>query len=362
MLPSALPLLTSRERDEARRLIEHQGLSFEDGCDEMVGLFDEGRLVATAARAGDVLKLYAIDEAYQGGDALGQLTGALIDSARRAGHDSVFVYTRPRHAASFEACNFRLLVECGEVALLEHGGGLERYLAQVREGLPRRSAEGAESAKAGVVINGNPFTRGHLHLVETAAAQAGTVYLFVVREDRSAFPFAQRFRMAREATRHLPNVVVLHTGRYAVSAATFPSYFLRKDPGRHTEAGPMHGAPGGAGAHHVPPVDHVARLQMQVDARVFGAHIAPALGIEARFVGDEPLCPTTAAYNEVLAEVLPQYGVAVHVVPRLRDEAGVVSATRVRAALAAGDLEAVGRLVPEETLALIKGAGREGRT
>ena len=62
MVPAALPLLTSRERNDARQLVESQGLSFEDGCDDIVGIHDGGRLVATAARAGYVLKMFAIDD------------------------------------------------------------------------------------------------------------------------------------------------------------------------------------------------------------------------------------------------------------------------------------------------------------
>ena len=130
--------------------------------------------------------------------------------------------------------------------------------------------------------------------------------LFLVREDRSVFPFDVRYRLAREGVAHLPNVVLLDTSRYAVSAGTFPSYFLR----RHDEA---------------------ARLQMEVDARLFGAYLAPALGIGHRFVGDEPYCETTRTYNETLARVLPEYRVALEIVPRTGDETGAFSASRVRA-------------------------------
>ena len=324
---AAVPLLTAGELSNARRLVEAQGLSFESGCDEVVGIYEAGRLVATAARAGYVLKMFAIDEACQGGGVLGQLATALVESGREAGHDALLVYTRPEHAASFEQCNFRLLVAAGGVALLEWGGGLERYLARVREvaaGLPRRSAE------ASIVLNGNPFTLGHQYLVETAARQVERLFLFVVREEGSAFPFETRYRMAEEGTRHLQNVVLLDTSRYAVSAATFPSYFLRQH-------------------------DDGARLQMEVDARLFGRHLAPAAGITRRFVGHEPYCPTTAAYNRVMAEVLPEYGIGLVEVERVKDDGGAfVSATRVRAAHAAGDWETVARLVPATTLACMR--------
>jgi len=383
---AAVPLLTTGELEAARRLVESQGLSWEDGCDEVAGIHEAGRLVATASRAGCVLKMFAIDTACQGGGTLGELATTLVDSGRRAGHDAFLVYTRPEHASSFEQCNFRLLVAARSVVLLEWGGGLERYVARLRRfaatarlardqwavdggqwaddqwavdggqgavdhaggaeaaGLPRRSTprwprrnpeeattrlpgRSPEGAKAGaIVLNGNPFTLGHQYLVETAARQVERLFVFVVREEGSAFPFAARYRMAEDGTRHLANVVVLDTSRYAVSAATFPSYFLRQDDDR-------------------------ARLQMEVDARLFGQHLAPAAGITRRFVGHEPYCPTTAAYNRAMAAVLPEYGVELVEIERAQGGDGrFVSATRVRAALAAGDMDTVARLVPATTL------------
>ncbi len=109
---------------DARELIESQGLRFEPEFDDLVGLFENGRLVACGARAGYVLKMLAIAPSHQGTDALGELVTKLILSAISAGHDTVFVFTLPQNVASFEALNFRLLVTHGNTALLEHGPGL----------------------------------------------------------------------------------------------------------------------------------------------------------------------------------------------------------------------------------------------
>jgi|WetSurMetagenome_2_1015567.scaffolds.fasta_scaffold07748_3 [citrate (pro-3S)-lyase] ligase len=322
MNPVAAPLLTAGERLEARRLIESQGLTFEDGCDDLVGVYDGGRLVATAGRAGYVLKMFAVDPDCQGGDVLGSLSSALIVLGRWAGHDSFLVFTRPEHASSFEYCQFRLLVATGDVAMLECGGGLERYLGAWRH-LRREGVNGA------VVLNANPFTRGHQHLVETAAGEVDTLYVFVVREDRSVFPYDVRRKLVEESTAHVRNAVVLDTSRYAVSAATFPSYFLR----RH---------------------DVKARVQMEVDVRLFGATLAPAFGIVRRFAGDEPYCETTAAYNRAMAAFLPEYGVAFREIARATDGERAISATTVREALAAGDWDLLARLVPPPTLAFLQ--------
>ncbi len=323
MIPIAVPLLTAAERLDARRLIESQGLAFEDGCDELVGIYDSSpRLVAVAARAGYVLKMFAVDDSCQGGEALGALVTTLTALGRSAGHDAFLVFTRPDHARSFEYCGFRLLVVTSAVALLEWGGGLERYLDAHRH-LRRDGTNGA------IVINGNPFTRGHQFLVETAAAQVDTLYVFIVREDRSAFPFAARYRLAEGATRHVPNVVLLDTSRYAVSAGTVPSYFLRQH-------------------------DEKARLQMEVDVRLFGAHLAPAFALATRFVGHEPYCETAAGYNRTMKDVLPEYGIGLVEVERTSRNGRFVSATDVRAALATGHLAAIGSLVPPTTLAFLQ--------
>jgi [citrate (pro-3S)-lyase] ligase len=302
-----------------------------------VGVFEGDALVGAGARAGDVLKMIAIDPAHQSGALLGEVVGELVRLGLAAGHDALFVFTRPAHAPSFEALNFALLASHARVALLEYGGRFEAWLAAGRGAAAVERPGGA----AAVVVNANPFTLGHRHLVERAARRAGTLYVFVVREERSAFPFEVRLRLVREGTADLPNVVVLDTSRYAVSAVTFPAYFLGQ-------------------------ADPVAEIQMELDATLFGARIAPAFGITRRFFGTEPTCVTTRAYNAAMRRVLPALGVEPVELERLRvggaPGAAAISASTVRAALAAGDEGALRALVPPTTLAyLLSDEGRAVR-
>lgn len=306
---------------EARAFIGALGLRFEPGYDELVGLYENGQLVACGARAGYVLKMLAIAPSHQGSDSLGALVTRLILSGLAAGHETLFVFTRPQHAASFEALNFRLLAAHGTAALLEHGPGLDAYLAA-------HSAQVIPGRNGAIVLNGNPFTLGHRHLVELAARRVDQLFVFVVSEDCSAFPFAVRFRLAVEGTAHLPNVTVLETSRYSVSAGTFPSYFLKR-------------------------LDEASAAQMHLDLQLFARRIAPAFHIATRFVGQEPLCPTTAAYNRAMHEVLAESRIQTVEVPRLEAGGAPVSASRVRAALAAGDFSSLEQLVPPPTLAFL---------
>jgi [citrate (pro-3S)-lyase] ligase len=307
---------------EAQALIESQGLRFEPAFDDLVGLYEEGRLIACGARAGYVLKMLAIAPSHQGTDVLGALVTRLVQSGLAAGEDTLFVFTLPQNAASFQALNFRLLATHGRAALLEHGPGLEAYFAA-------HASQITPGRNGAVVVNGNPFSLGHLRLVEFAAERVDRLYLFVVREDRSVFPFEVRYRLAAEATAHLRNVTVLDTSRYAVSAGTFPAYFLKQ-------------------------LDEVAVAQMQIDLRLFALRIAPRFHIVARFVGHEPLCVTTAAYNQTMAEVLEAHDLQWVEVPRVEAGGSPISATRVRAAFAADDTETLRSLVPSTTLAFLQ--------
>ncbi len=310
-----------QEHAEARALIESCKLRFEPAFDDLACLYEQGRMVACGARAGYVLKMLAIAPSHQGSDALGELLTRLIQSGLAAGHDTLFVFTPPQNVPSFQALNFRLLVTHGQAALLEHGPGLEAYLAD-------HAAQITPGRNGAVVINGNPFTLGHLYLVELAARRVDRLYLFVVREELSQVPFRIRLRLAADATAHLDNVTVLDTSRYAVSAGTFPAYFLKR-------------------------LDTFAAAQMQIDLRLFAQLIAPRFHIAVRFAGAEPLCPTTAAYNLVMAEVLAEHGIEMVEVPRLEAGGQPVSASRVRAAWRAGDRATLKDLVPPATLAYL---------
>lgn len=307
---------------ESLALLESQGLRFEPEFDDFVCLFDNEKLVACGARSGYVLKMMAIASSHQGTDVLGELVTKLLLSAISAGHDTVFVFTSPQNVTSFKALNFRLLTVQGQVALLEHGPGLCKYISEC-------SSKIVNGNNGAVVINGNPFTLGHQYLVEYASKRVDQLYLFVVREDSSIFPFEARLRMAQNATSYLQNVTVLDTSRYAVSAGTFPSYFLKK-------------------------LDAAAENQMQTDLHLFAQHIAPAFNIAYRFVGQEPLCKTTAAYNNMMKQVFETYSVKLFELPRMLANDLPISATRVRRAFASNDIETLKLLVPLTTVEFLQ--------
>ena len=317
-------LISGADRAAARNLIEQNGLAFEEGCDELFGIFEVGQLVAVGGRAGNILKMLAVDPSHQGGSLLGELVTELVSRGLSAGFDFLFIYTKPEYISTFEALNFSLLANQGRVALLEYGRGCQKWLAS-HANLVRPGLNGA------VVVNCNPFTLGHRYLIESAARQVDNLYVFVVREERSIFPFDVRYRLVKAGLQDLTNVVVLDSSRYIVSGATFPTYFLKKD-------------------------DPVARIQMELDVTLFASKIAPFFRIVRRFVGTEPNCKLTAGYNDAMRHILPVYDIDFVVIERKQSTSGAISASRVRELIANQEFSKLEEYVPATTLEYLMSA------
>ena len=67
----------------------------------------------------------------------------------------------------------------------------------------------------------------------------------------------------------------------------------------------------------------------------------------------------TAQYNAALRTHLPGHGIALQELPRLEREGIPVSASAVRAALAAGDWDTVRALVPQTTFSYLQNLSKE---
>ncbi|MBD5116009.1 MAG: adenylyltransferase/cytidyltransferase family protein [Ruminococcaceae bacterium] len=175
-----------------------------------------------------------------------------------------------------------------------------------------------------IVMNCNPFTLGHRYLIEYAAAQVDWLYIFVVEEDKSFFKFEDRINLVKAGTEHLKNVKVLPSGQFIISAITFSEYFDKAE---------LKGT----------------AIDTSLDVETFGSQIAPCLDISVRFVGEEPLDPITAQYNQSMKEILPKYGVELREIPRKEINGEVISASRVRKCLDENNWDEIKKLVPETT-------------
>lgn len=321
-----LMLSLSFEKQLLVSFLEKHQLRFEEDIQIALGVFDEEeQLVGCGCCAGNLLKCFAVDDALRGQNILGALVSRLVQDRFQRGYGQLFVVTRPHNGKLFEACGFFPVAQTEAAMLLENQrGGVERFLA------PFVQPQDGEKLCGAIVMNCNPFTLGHRALIEYAAARCQVLHIFVVEEDRSLFPFADRLRLVEAGTADLPGVRVHPSGPYMISAATFPTYFLKKD-------------------------EPATQVQTRLDITIFAQRIAPALHIQVRFAGQEPLDPATERYNGAMREILPACGIRFEEIPRLALDGQAVSASRVRRLLEEqGVTQQVLDLVPPCTQTYLK--------
>lgn len=328
----------------------------------------EGAILAGGGLQRDILKCLAVSAEARSLGLSVPLISRLLSVASERGYTNVKVFTKPENLSVFESLGFKLLASAPKAILLENGRGLADYCAYLH----------AHPAPGVIVMNANPFTLGHKYLIEQAdfsarptglgrndkdpatglgrndkdpsiglgrndkpsvissdarraepfvissdarRAESRNLVIIPVKEDASRFPYTERLAMLRAGAGDLADVV--EGSDYQISAATFPTYFLKD-------------------------LSDAAETQMRLDIDLFGRHIAPALGARVRFVGTEPADPLTARYNALLKELLPKYGVQLVEIPRLTIEQPI-TATEVRALLDEGRFKAASALTPAST-------------
>lgn len=340
---------TPRQRQRIEAFLKRNGLRFDDMHYYAAVTDDDGEMIAGGGLKGNVIKCVAVDDAHKGEAIANTLISHLIAHANEEGHSNVMLFTKPKNRQLFESLSFRLLAEAPEAVLMETGiGGINNMVEQLKkikeegEVCKENNQECKKEEKTNlnittpqplnpstplrgvVVMNCNPFTLGHRYLIEQAAKQVERLFVMIVREDCSLFAYAERKAMVEQGVAHLENVTVIDGSEYAISQATFPTYFLKR-------------------------LDDAADTQMLLDLDLFRRHIAPALGATVRFVGTEPTDRLTRRYNQLMHEVLAD----VRETARLEKEGNVVSASRVRKAMEQGDMSTIRQLVPPTTLPYI---------
>ena len=315
--------MEGRMRERLRMFLAENGLAYDESIRFTAALMEEDEIIATGSLDGATVKCVAVSPDHQGEDLTARIMTVLVQKAAEDGFHHLMLYTKPRNQHLFAPLGFHPVIRTADVLLMENRrGGLNGFLSELARPVDDRRPVGC------IVAHANPFTFGHRYLIETAAAQCAWLHVFILSEDRGMFTPEERLQMAQEGCSDLSNVLIHPTGPYMVSSSTFPTYFLKE---KH-RAGDIH---------------------CELDVRLFGEKIAPALGVTRRYVGTEPNCAVTAQYNAQMKRLLPAYGVDVIEIERKTLAGSVISASRVREKLAAG--ENVEGLLPASTLRTIAG-------
>ena len=180
-----------------------------------------------------------------------------------------------------------------------------------------------------IVMNCNPFTLGHKYLIEYAASKVALLYIFVVEENKSEFPFADRFELVKQGVKGISNVRILSSGKFIISQLTFSGYFNKEELQNRN-------------------------VDSKFDIELFAEEIAPELGINVRFAGEEPNDTVTKQYNDNMRDIFPKYGIDFIEIPRKTINGEVISAKRVRKLLKSQNFDEISKLVPNTTLNYLK--------
>lgn len=346
---------TPRQRQRIEAFLKRNALRIDDMNYYAAVLDDDGEMIAGGGLKDDVIKCVAVDDAHKGEAIANTLVSHLISHANQEGYGCIKLFTKPKNHQLFESLSFRLLAEAPEAILMETGiGGISNTVEALKkikeesEKYKEYNKECKEDSKecrentsylttspphhltttmqptGCIVMNCNPFTLGHRYLIEQAAKQVERLYVMVVKEDCSLFAYTERKAMVEQGVADIENVSVIDGSDYAISRATFPTYFLKR-------------------------LDDAADTQMLLDLDLFRRHIAPALGATVRFVGTEPTDQLTRRYNQLMHEALKD----VREINRLEKDGNAVSASRVRKAMEEGDMNTIRQLVPPTTLPYI---------
>ena len=357
-----VPLGSPHFHSKVERFLGANGLRME-ALDAYYAVQDaDGNILAGAGISGNIIKCVAVAPDMRSDGLLTPLISRIF-----AGQGNLKVFTKPEYQTLFESLGFKLLAQAPLAILMENGRGLQQYCEYLKTFAPASeenyfsSSSSTPAYKVGIIVmNANPFTLGHKYLIDKALEQVDQLFVIPVKEDVSMFPYTERLAMIQAASAsssaenyflgHRPknqfsassstpaqaDAVVLKGSDYSISAATFPTYFLKD-------------------------ITDASETQMRLDLDLFCRHIAPALGATVRFAGSEPNDPLTAKYNSLMAEVLPKHGVEFveierlstagmtsHHLPALTGEYAVY-ASKVRKALAEGNYKAAAVMCPDTT-------------
>lgn len=310
----------SKQLTPIKSFLKNQGLKFDKSIEYTVAIYDGEKVIGTGSFDNKVLKCIAIDKNYRGMGISNKILSDLINEEYRRGNSHLFIYTKPKNYSIFSDLGFYKIEEVeNKVILLENRpDGIEKFLQKIS-----KSRINGKIVSA-LVMNCNPFTLGHKYLIEKASKESDIVHVFIVWENKSEFPNDIRYKLVKKGIEHLDNVI-LHKGEdYIISSATFPSYFIKDK-------------------------SEVSSIHSLLDVKIFGEYIAPVLGINKRYIGDEPLSNVTRNYNEVMKKTLPHYGVDVIEVHRICKDGEIISASNVRSLIKENKFDEIRNLVPDVT-------------
>lgn len=313
-------LNNSQEVDEIQEFLNCFNVEF-DYPDKTFIIRDKGDVIATGSASANILKYFFSKEEYKGQGAMSIIYNSLLNHLLENGYDSFFVFTTPDNTNIFSSLGLKEVYTTNSVSLFE--GGFYNYNNWIKK--VKSKVKEKAGIRGAIVMNCNPMTLGHKYLIEMAMEEVDDLLIFIVEEDKSIFPFLDRYQIVKNEFEGNNKVKIIKGGPYIISQGTFPTYFIKKK-------------------------DEMLDIYTELDGSIFAHKIAKDLKIDIRFLGSEPKDLVTLAYNENLKGIFEKEDIEIEILDRKSIDGEAISASRVRKLLSEGNLQDAYKLLPESTI------------
>lgn len=307
-----------KERNTTSFFLKKLGIIFDDNIDITINLLSNNNIIATISAENNLIKCIAVHPNFQSEGLLNIIFSDLIKYKYDLGIYDLALFTKIENENIINSLGFFTICRTNNIVFMENSNSkFKNYL----NSLPVTK----ENKKvASIVMNLNPITNGHLHLIEKAANENDILYIFILSNNKSWVPFEKRFQLAIKSISHLQNVFLVKGGDYIISSTTFPSYFCK---------------------NYNLWLDNYC----EIDLTIFGKYTAPKLNIKKRYVGTEPYCNLTNYYNKKIKEILPRYSIKTIEIERKSFENRAISSSIVRKLAVQGNFDYIKNIVPNAT-------------
>lgn len=156
-----------------------------------------------------------------------------------------------------------------------------------------------------IVMNCDPFNKGHRYLIEQARKYVECLIIFVVEESRTQFNFEERFKMVEDGVSDLENIIVVPNGDFIFSMNNFSEYYVRRE-------------------------NEMVAINADYDINFFVDYIVGPLHITHRFAGEESRNDVMKVYNETMKRILPQRGITYMEIPKMTMDGEFISSSNIR--------------------------------
>lgn len=310
------------------KFLNLQDLDYDENVKFSVNIVNfENKIIATGSIDNNIIKCLAVDQEHRNEGLSAKIVTLLINHAIENGIRKLFVYTKPKNEILFKDLGFYTISKTNNILLMENEKfGFKSYLEFIyNETQIFIDKYNITPKKIGCIIaNCNPFTNGHLYLMDSASKKCDLLHIFILSGSNKYFSENERLNLVKKGLKDYKNIIIHPAKEYILSPLTFPTYFIKDKT-------------------------QTSLINCELDINIFINKVAPLLNITQRFLGTEKYDLVTNSYNQELVKALTNSNIKLTIIDRKTINNEVISASTVRKLIDLNDFEKIKNYVPNTT-------------